>query len=70
MARTIPADIRAELDQTPEWWDRKYRELKRAAFPPKPFDPADHDGHDIVEVMTFGAGVVARYCAQCRPDDD
>lgn len=25
--RAIPADIRAEIDQTPQWWDRQFHRL-------------------------------------------
>lgn len=62
---TVPADIRAELDQTPAWWERVYVSLVRSNFPPKPFDPAEHVGHDIVEVHTYASATVRRFCTEC-----
>jgi hypothetical protein len=62
---SVPAEIRAELDQAPEWWTRAYNELVRAAFTVKPFDPAEHVGHSVVEAHTFGGVVLIRECSEC-----
>jgi hypothetical protein len=57
--------VRQELDQSPEWWDREYRALMRQVFPPKPFDPAEHEGHCIVEDRTLGGVVLFQACTEC-----
>lgn len=69
MADHIPADIRAEIDQTPEWWDREWGELNRRCFPPKPFDPAEHEGHDLIEIVAYGRRVVRVICTECGVSD-
>jgi hypothetical protein len=61
---TVQASVRAELNQTPAWWDAQYGALVRKCFPPKPFDPAEHEGHEIEELRTFGGTVIA-FCAEC-----
>jgi hypothetical protein len=60
-----PTAILDELHQTSKWWDREFEALNRAAFPPKPFNPAEHEGHNLIEVMTFGGSVVHRSCNDC-----
>lgn len=73
MAEPISASIRAELDQTPAWWDRQYRELVAKQIPR---DSGSHDGHDIEEPVQFWSGgyAAAPYCLDCgvtieRPPD-
>ena len=61
---TIPPEIQGELDQTPEWWTRAFNELRRVAFETKPFDPDEHDGHELIEFHTFGSAPVV-YCQEC-----
>lgn len=63
---TIPVAVRAELDVTPEWWDGLYRAAIAAAFKTAPFEPADHDGHELIEVRTY-TGPAQTLCAQCPP---
>lgn len=58
-----PAAIRAELDQTPEWWDRQYRALIRKRIPR---DPASHEDHSISEARTYGGGTLYRTCVDCN----
>lgn len=67
--RPTATDIRAEIEQTPEWWDREYRKLNLHAFPPKPFDPAEHEGHEIVTWMAYDNTTVLRTCTECGTDD-
>ncbi|GAA5198646.1 hypothetical protein GCM10025773_12100 [Microbacterium jejuense] len=64
----IPTPVRQEMDRTPEWWDREYRALVRRVFPPKPFNHAEHEGHNIVEDITYGGRVTHRACIDCRGD--
>lgn len=63
-AETIPHAVRAELDQTPEWWDAQYRTAISEAFMPVPFDPAEHDGHALVEFHRYG-GTATVVCTEC-----
>lgn len=64
MADPIPADIRDELDQTPAWWDRQYRALLAETFTEVPFDPAEHEGHDLLEERTF-TSPPRLFCTEC-----
>ena len=52
MSDPIPALIRAELDQTPAWWDREYDRLVKKQIPR---DPEYHRGHDVEEPIAFYA---------------
>lgn len=61
MTEIHPA-IRAEFDQTPEWWDRQYRALERKQIPR---DAAYHEGHNVVDFRTYASAVVLRECADC-----
>lgn len=61
MTEIHPA-IRAEFDQTPEWWDQQYRALERKQIPR---DPAYHEGHNLIEICTLTSGIVRRECADC-----
>jgi hypothetical protein len=65
MARQITPEIRAELEQTPEWWDRQYQALVKKHIPR---DAASHAGHDIEEPIQFYSGGSASkpYCLDCR----
>lgn len=65
IAAPISTELRAELDQTPQWWDRLFNELVRQAYTVRPFDPAEHEGHKIVEAYTFGGALVLRECTEC-----
>ena len=64
--------IRAELDQTPEWWDQQYRALVEKQIPR---DADSHRGHDIEEPITFWSGdQIGPRCLDCgvtieRPPD-
>ena len=60
----IPPEVRGELDQTPAWWDRQYRALVDAAFEAVPFNPDEHDGHNIITISSY-AGPVRVMCAEC-----
>lgn len=64
MPDPIPADVRAELDQTPEWWDRQYEALVKKQIPR---DAAYHRDHEIEEPITFWGGGYAAgsYCIDC-----
>lgn len=73
MTDPIPAHLRAELDQTPEWWDRQYDALVKKRIP-RDFDY--HRYHDLDEPITFYASgyEMKRYCLDCgvtieRPPD-
>lgn len=66
---TISSEVRAELDQSPAWWDREYRALVRKTHPRKPFAPEDHEGHDLVMFGTYGSTTVTTVCTQCGDDD-
>lgn len=35
--KTVPSEIRAEIDQTPEWWDREFRRLSGVPEPTTPY---------------------------------
>ena len=58
----IPASIRAELDQTPEWWDGQFRAAVAATIPR---NPEAHAEHSIVETRTFTGRTVRTYCVEC-----
>lgn len=64
MSDPIPADIRAELEQTPAWWQRQYDALVRKQIPR---DAASHEGHDIAEPLRSWAGAVVAMsrCIRC-----
>lgn len=73
MSDPIPAHIRAELDQTPGWWEQQYQALLKARIPR---DAASHEDHDIEEPIEFWSGGYAAppYCVDCgvsieRPPD-
>ena len=55
--------IRAELDQSPEWWDRQFRALVRKQIPR---DAASHEGHSIAEAHAYGGAVLIRTCVDCN----
>lgn len=61
---TIPDAMRDELDQTPAWWSRQYRNLLARTFRPVSFDPSTHEGHDVIEDHLLN-GTVITMCAQC-----
>lgn len=64
MSDPIPGSIRAELDQTPEWWDREYQTLVKKQIPR---DPAFHADHDLDDGIEFYAGgyTIAPWCSTC-----
>lgn len=62
---SIPPAIRAELDQTPEWWENQYASLLATTFAPAPFDPAEHEGHAVVELNTYSDRTPNLVCTQC-----
>lgn len=62
----LPVQLREELEQSQAWWMREYRALVAKHFPPKPFDPAEHDGHDLITDMSL-TGPVGYSCAECPP---
>lgn len=61
----IPPEVRDELEQSFEWWDREYRRLFGEAFEEVPFDPAQHRDCDTYEVLTFTGTAVLTGCADC-----
>ena len=68
MSEISPA-VRAEMEQTPEWWDGQYRALVRKQIPR---DAASHEGHRIIDIRTYATERHA--CADCgvtieRPPD-
>lgn len=73
MTAEIPASIRAELDQTPAWWDRQYDALVKKQIPR---DWSYHQDHELEEPITFYQNeyITERYCLDCgvsieRPPD-
>ncbi len=64
--------IRAELDQSPEWWDRQFRALIQKQIRR---DAASHEGHELEEPITFWSGhEIGARCLDCgvmtdRPPD-
>lgn len=62
-AVVIAPGIRAELDQTPEWWDSQYRALERKQILR---DAASHDGHRIEEIRTYASTTARRVCTDCH----
>ncbi|WP_350351896.1 hypothetical protein ABS642_00855 [Microbacterium sp. A8/3-1] len=66
-AVVIAPGIRAELDQTPEWWDRQYRALERKQIPR---DAASHDGHRIEGIRTYASTTTRRVCTDCQVELD
>ena len=62
----IPDELRAELDQTPAWWDVQYRRLVGETFTPAPFNPDEHEGHELIEVRTYAATEpLVVHCTAC-----
>lgn len=61
---TIPQEVRDELDQTAAWWNREYAKAHDAAFQRAPFNPARHEGHNVIEEHYFG-GRIETYCTTC-----
>lgn len=61
---SIPPAIRAELDQTHEWWGAQYKTLLKSLIPR---DAAHHVDHDIEEPLTTWGGteLVKPYCGTC-----
>lgn len=62
---TIPPAVRAELDQTPAWWEQQYTALIAATFTAAPFDPTEHDGHDVIERRTYTDPAPTLVCTEC-----
>lgn len=66
MTEPIPASIKAELDQTPQWWQAEFDALVRKRIPR---DYEYHAGHDLdeVNVMTYASQYVLNYyyCNDC-----
>lgn len=65
---SIPAAVRAEIEQTPEWWDGRFAILMRQCFEPAPYVAAEHEGHAIVTTYRYGdsvGGPVAEHCTEC-----
>lgn len=72
-ADSITPSIRAELDQTPAWWDGQYDALVKKRIP-RDFDY--HRDHELDEPITFYASgyEMQRRCLDCgvtieRPPD-
>ncbi|SDG22286.1 hypothetical protein [Microbacterium sp. 77mftsu3.1] len=61
---SIPVPIRAELDQTPAWWEREYRSLVARTFEHAPFVEAEHVGHLVATLQDF-MGPTTTICTQC-----
>lgn len=64
---TIPPALRAELDQTPEWWDRAFQALVRATTPRDAEYHRDHDVHDIAD-YTYNGYRFRTHCLDCGID--
>lgn len=58
----IAPAVRAELDQTPEWWDAHYRKLSQKLIPT---DLPSHEGHEIEEMWRYTVATPDRYCTSC-----
>lgn len=63
----IAPNVAAELDPTPDWWDRQYRALERKQIPR---DAASHDGHRIEEARTYASTTIRRICMDCGIEID
>lgn len=50
-----------------QWWQHRYNRLVAECFYTKPFDPAEHEDHEIYEVMTFMDAHSVRECMECGP---
>lgn len=63
-ATVMSPALRAELDQTPQWWQREFDALVRARIPR---DAASHMGHNIGEARAFDdVGEASyRWCNDC-----
>lgn len=73
MAEPIPPAIRAELDQTPEWWDREYDRLVKKQIPRDAEYHREHDVEDGIQSWS-GVYVTGPWCIDCgvtieRPPD-
>ena len=62
----ITEEMREELDQSMRWWDREYHRLVKAAFTEAPFNPDEHVGHRLIEVVKYTGGG-RTFCAECQP---
>lgn len=65
-----PTEIRDELEQNQRWWEREYEALKQQCFPAKPFDAAEHEGHDLIDVCTYTDAEARYICATCPEPKD
>lgn len=63
-SRVVPDGVRAELDQSPAWWQGEFNKLHAAAFEARPFVEDEHFGHSWVEGRYY-SGRVERYCCEC-----
>lgn len=59
---TIHPAVRAELDQTPAWWDAQFRALERKQIPRA---ASYHEGHELDEPRTYADINVRTYCIDC-----
>jgi len=71
MPEPIPAHIRAELDQTPAWWDREFDRLVKKQIPR---GIEYHQDHDLDRVENWSGRVLVEWCLECgvtvdRPPD-
>ena len=64
------ATISDELEQNQRWWERECEAQKQKCFPPKPFNTAEHEGHDLIDVTTYAGAVVRSICSTCREPKD
>lgn len=46
-----------------QWWQHKYNRLVAECFEPVPFDPAEHEDCDLVEISTY-SGVESVWCIE------
>jgi hypothetical protein len=50
-----------------QWWQHRYNRLVAECFYTKPFDPAEHEDHDVYEARTFADDFAIAFCAECPP---
>ncbi|MFF3029133.1 hypothetical protein [Microbacterium sp. NPDC057944] len=67
MPEPVSASVRAELDQTPAWWDRQFESLVRKQIPRF---AAWHEDHIIGEQRTHASTTVRRHCVDCGIEID
>lgn len=63
----LKRDIREELNQSAAWWKREYGKAITEHYVQKPFNPDEHDGHELIDLSTYMHGTRS-ICAECAPE--